>query len=72
MIDGKPCPIEPGGEEHGMAEAQKPGIAEGQIVAHRKHAQHQDTREDAPVIFRQQKIERQKQEHDAGMQREAL
>ena len=47
---GEAGAVEPGGEEHGVAEAEQAGIAEQEVVADGEDRQHHDAGEVAVVI----------------------
>lgn len=60
--------IEAGAEEHRMAEAEQPGIAEGDVVAGGVDGQHQDAREVGDVVGRQQQRHQRQHRQQAEMQ----
>ena len=52
MISGEAGAVEPGGEEHRVAEAEEAGIAEEEVVADGEGGEHHDAGEDQVVIVR--------------------
>ena len=60
MIDGQSGAVEPGGEEHRVAEAEQAGVAEQQIVAHGEDGQHHDAGEHAVMVVRQDEVQRER------------
>ena len=69
MIDGEPCAIESGGEEHGVTEAEQADIAEKQIVAHGQDGQRHDAGKQPLMIVRQDEVQHEQKRDDADMQR---
>ncbi len=63
-LGAEPGAVDAGGEEHGVAEAEQPGIAEGDVVAGGEDREHQDAGDVAVMVGGQQEGEcRQKGEH---------
>ena len=69
VLDGEAGAVKPGGEEHRMAEAQKTGIAEQDVVAHGEDRQHHHAGEHQVVVVGQHELQCKEQRHDGPMQR---
>lgn len=64
--------IHAGREKQRVAQRQQPGVAKGDVIAHRIDCQHHDPRQIGRMILRQHELRREQQCHHGQMQPQNL